>query len=58
MVVTNSGPLMALGKLGHLDLLGRLYEQVAMPSAVHNEVVVKGLTRGCLDSYQVQLAIH
>lgn len=58
MVVTNSGPLMALGKLGHLDLLNRLYEQVAMPSAVYDEVVVKGLMLGCLDSYQVQLAIQ
>lgn len=58
MVVTNSGPLMSLGKLGHLDLLGRLYEQVTMPAAVYDEVVVKGLMRGCLDSYQVQLAMQ
>lgn len=58
MIVTNSGPLMALGKLGHLDLLGRLYEQVAMPAAVYDEVVVKGLTQGYLDSYQAQLAIQ
>jgi len=58
MVVTNSGPLMALGKLGHLNLLGRLYEQVVMPMTVYNEVVVKGFARGCLDAYQVKLAIQ
>jgi hypothetical protein len=28
IVVTNSGPLMALAKLGLLDLLGRLYGKV------------------------------
>lgn len=58
MVVTNSGPLMALGKLGHLDLLERLYEQVVMPAAVYDEVIVKGFARGCLDAYQIKLAIQ
>ncbi len=31
MVITNSGPLIALAKLGFLDVLGRLYEKVMMP---------------------------
>jgi len=28
IVITNSGPLMALAKLGLLHLLGRIYEKV------------------------------
>lgn len=58
IAVTNSGPLMALGKLGYVDLLGHLYEQVVMPAAVYYEVVVKGFEQGYLDSYQVKLAIQ
>ena len=42
IVVTNSGPLMALAKLGLLDLLGRLYGKAYMPVAVYDEVVVRG----------------
>ncbi len=42
IVVANSGPLMALGKLGLLELLPRLYGQVRLPAAVYTEVVVRG----------------
>ena len=42
IVVTNSGPLMALGKLGLLDLLPRLYGEVRMPAAVYAEGVERG----------------
>ncbi|MDI6755808.1 MAG: hypothetical protein QME78_15610 [Thermodesulfobacteriota bacterium] len=41
IVIINSGPLMALGKLGLLDLLSRLYGTVKFPTAVFNEVVVR-----------------
>jgi predicted nucleic acid-binding protein len=58
MVVTNSGPLIALAKLGLLGKLGLLYEKVAMPKAVYDEVVIKGFAKGCLDSLQVKLALH
>lgn len=57
-VVANSGPLMALGKLGQLDLLGYLYRQVYIPSAVYNEVVIRGLERGYSDAYAARLAIQ
>jgi hypothetical protein len=43
IVVANSGPLMALGKLGLLELLPRLYGQVRLPTAVYTEVVVRGV---------------
>ena len=49
IVVTNSGPLMALAKLGLLDLLGRLYGKVYMPGAVYDEVVLRGEEGGFSD---------
>ena len=42
IVIINSGPLMALAKLGLLDLLPRLYGQVRFPTAVFTEVVGRG----------------
>jgi predicted nucleic acid-binding protein len=57
-VVVNAGPLMVLGKLGQLELLYHLYGEVHLPSAVHIEVVVRGLEHGHPDAYAVQLAIH
>jgi predicted nucleic acid-binding protein len=35
-VIINSGPLMALAKLGLLHLLGRLYGKVAMSAGVRD----------------------
>ncbi len=58
MTVANSGPLMALGKLGLLDLLPRLYGQVRLPTAVHTEVVVRGSEQGCPDALLTQMAIQ
>ncbi|MBM4045719.1 MAG: hypothetical protein FJ279_11435 [Planctomycetes bacterium] len=56
MIVANSGPLIALGKLGLLDLLQRLYGPVYLASAVHREVVGPG--SGYPDAVLVQLAIR
>lgn len=54
MVVTNSGPLIALAKLGLLDKLGLLYEKVAMPKAVYDangkellELLSKPIAKNC-----------
>ena len=58
IVIINSGPLMALGKLGLLDLLSRLYGTVKFPTAVFNEVVVRGRERGYFDAFLVQMAIQ
>jgi len=54
-VVTNAGPLIALGKLNRLDLLTDLFRKVQVPRAVYEEVVVQGLTRGASDARNVQL---
>jgi len=37
IVIINSGPLMALAKLGLVDLPSRLYGQVSLPTAVFTE---------------------
>ena len=56
-VVSNAGPLMALGKLGLVHLLHQLYGPVMIPVAVYDEVVTRGLELGLPDAYVIQLAI-
>ena len=46
IVLCNSGPLIALGKLNRLDLLAGLFGEVQIPGAVYEEAVTQGLTRG------------
>ena len=58
IILINSGPLMALAKLGLLDLLPRLYGQVSLPTAVFVEVVVRGRERGYTDAFLIQMAIQ
>ena len=38
MIVTNSSPLIVLGKQGRLHLLEKCFEHVLIPKAVHDEV--------------------
>jgi len=45
-VVSNAGPLMALGKLGLVHLLHQLYGPVMIPTAVYDEVVTRGPQHG------------
>ncbi len=56
-VVSNAGPLMALAKLGLVQLLHQLYGPVMIPTAVYDEVVTRGLELGLPDAYVIQLAI-
>lgn len=42
IVVSNSGPLIALATIGRLNLLKELFGQVCIPQAVYEEVVVHG----------------
>jgi predicted nucleic acid-binding protein len=58
IVIVNSGPLIALAKLGLIELLQRLYRQVSLPTAVFTEVVERGRERGYDDAFLVQLAIQ
>ena len=50
IVVTNAGPLIALGKLNRLDLLAGLFGEVYVPQAVYEEVIREGLARGAPDA--------
>ena len=58
IVVTNSGPLIALAKLGILHLLEPLYGQVFVPGAVYREVVERGEQAGFSDVLQIRLAFQ
>ena len=55
VVLCNSGPLIALGKLNRLDLLAVLYSEVTIPRAVYDEVVVQGLAHGASEALTVRL---
>ena len=41
-VVSNASPLIALIRIGQLDLLRQLYSEIIIPDAVWHEVVVEG----------------
>lgn len=58
IVIADFGPLMALGKLGILELLAHLYGQVRLTTAVYAEVVVKGREWGYIDASVVEAAIQ
>lgn len=44
-MVSDSGPIIAFSRIGRLDILRRLFGQVIVPNAVHNELVVRGRGR-------------
>jgi len=41
-IIADSGPLISLAIINHLELLQQLYQQVLVPPAVWHEVTVKG----------------
>jgi len=57
-VVSNAGPLIALGKLGQLGLLVKLYDKVLIPPKVEFEVVTNGINLGCQDAYLTKMLIE
>jgi hypothetical protein len=57
-VVSNAGPLIALGKLGQLGLLLTLYRNILIPREVYNEVVVNGLRLGADDASAVDFLVR
>lgn len=42
VIVSNSGPLINLARIGRFDLLQTLYTTLTIPPAVYHEVVVRG----------------
>jgi predicted nucleic acid-binding protein len=57
-VFSNAGPLMALGKLGQLELLYRLFGQVGFSTSVYQEVVIRGSQRGYPDALLIEMALQ
>jgi predicted nucleic acid-binding protein len=57
-VVSNSGPLMALGKIGQIQLLNSLYGVVWIPAAVYEETVEHGLILGQPDAIAIASAFE
>ena len=55
--IANSTPLIYLAKAGALHLLNHVYQEVIIPPAVYNEVVVKGLKKGYPDAALVKAAV-
>ncbi len=51
-IVCNSGPLIALGILGKLELLRSLFDEVLVPDAVQGEVLRGGVALAGLDEFQ------
>jgi len=54
-VVVDSGPLMALGKIGQIHLLYPIYDVALVPSAVYKESVLDGLARGEPDAVAIEM---
>ena len=52
--VTDAGPLIALGKLGLIQLLSQLFDPILVPTSVYQEVVTRGLELGLPDAYAVK----
>jgi len=57
-VVSNAGPLIALGKLGQLSVLLTLYSDILIPRQVYNEVVINGLRLSADDAPAVDFLVQ
>ncbi len=53
--ICNAGPAIALGKLQRLDVLAAVYQEVLLPEAVYDEVVIQGGMQGEPDARRVRL---
>ena len=44
-VVSNSSTLIALARINHLDILEKVVKKLIIPSAVYDDIVIKGAGR-------------
>lgn len=47
--ISDSSPLILFAKIGRLDLLHRIFDEIVIPEAVHQEVVRRGAGRAGVD---------
>jgi len=45
LIIANSTPLVALAKIGKIDLLKEIYTRIVIPEAVYEEVAIPGRQR-------------
>jgi len=57
-VVCNSTPLIFLAKIGRLDLLEKIFDEVIIPEKVFSEVVIDGKEKGYSDAFLVEKFIE
>ena len=55
IIVSNSSPLIALSRIGRLDILASFYKRILVPAEVHHEVTVDG--RGLPGAEEVRNAV-
>jgi len=51
-VICNTGPIVALSMIDRIDILQHLFELVAVPEAVHKEILEGGTTNAGLANYR------
>lgn len=56
-VISNASPLIYLAKLGKIQLLKELFDEVSIPDEVYQEVVVRGKDEGYSDSFVVERGV-
>ena len=57
-IVSNTGPLIWLSKVGRITLLKKPFGEVIIPEEVYREAVEKGLREGFSDAYAVKECIE
>jgi predicted nucleic acid-binding protein len=57
MVISNSSPLIHLIRLGKIEYLFNLVDNISIPKAVFNELVIKGKEKNYSEAYSVETFI-
>ena len=57
MIVSNSSPLIGLGRIGRLGLLKDLFGVVLIPEGVKSEVIDRGIENNAPDAYVIKIAL-
>ena len=51
-MICNTGPLIALSMIDRIDILQHLFKLIAVPEAVHKEILEGGITNAGLANYR------